>query len=147
MWTQVFPTPGPEVPQGITLSLPPHRSHPWCSVLAAPPPHRPLQSWCLQGSPLFPPHTEIVSLKSSNPLALRDPAPSGSRVPCVVCVPVYDCSEEGSRSLYLRTWAVSAWESQILVLVFFLFLAFLRRRCTRTVTGGENKTAVPDPST
>ena len=29
---------------------------------------------------------------------------------------------------------------------FLLFLEFLRRRCTRTVTGGENKTAVPDPS-
>ena len=155
MWTRVFPTPGPEVPQGITLSL--------CLLIAltlgsqsrqAPLLHRPLQSWCLQGSPLFPSHTEIVSLKSSSPLAFRDPVPFGSGVRCVVCVPGYDCSEEGSRSFYLRRWAVvvftwyvSAWESQILVLVFFLFLEFLRRRCTRTVTGGENKTAVLDPST
>ena len=56
--------------------------------------------------------------------------PFGSGLRRVVCVPVYDCSEEGSRSFYVRKWAVvvftwyvSAWgtrwrcPSQILVLV------------------------------
>lgn len=55
--------------------------------------------------------------------------PFGSGV-SVLCVPMYDCSEEGSRSFYLRRWAevvftwyVSAWgtpwqcPSQILVSV------------------------------
>lgn len=115
----------------------PRASHSPCLLFAltlgsqsrqAPLLHRPLQSWCLQGSPLFPSHTEIISLKSSNPLAFRDPVPFGRGVRCVVCVPVCDCSAEGSRSFYLRRWAVvvftwyvSAWGSQILVLVVFPF--------------------------
>lgn len=77
MWTWVFPAPGPEVPQGIPLSLPPRLTL-GSQSRQAPLPHRPLQSWCLQGFPLFPPHTEILNLKSSNPSPSGTPCPSAA---------------------------------------------------------------------